>query len=214
MVLLRQSGPAAAAAEPPGQARLGPAEALVLGARPDEVVLTARGGRLAWAQSDHAAAYSIAFVDVMRPIGPLLEEETYRQERRRLEQEIDAADQELARREAALRDAAGHIDPATPQARAFLAERERWGIERARRMARLAASHIESAYREVVAAVEVVAQRRGVDIVWRFVPTAEPFDAFGGPQAYSAILNRTVLRYPEALDITDDVLKELAIDAD
>ena len=59
----------------------------------------------------------------------------------------------------------------------LLQERERWRREGAKRLGKLAAEQIEQAYRDLVAAVEVVAERRDIDLVFRFIPTGNDFDA-------------------------------------
>ncbi len=93
-------------------------------------------------------------------------------------------------------------------------EYEQWRRERARRRGKLAAHQIEDSYRELVAAVEVVAERLDIDLVFRFIPTTNEFQALNPPQAYTAVRARLALKYPEALDITDQVLEELALEVE
>ena len=59
------------------------------------------------------------------------------------------------------------------------------------------------------AAIDRIAERRGIDIVYRFVPGDTAFDAETHDQAMLSIETRTALRYPTELDITADVLAEI-----
>ena len=79
-------------------------------------------------------------------------------------------------------------------------------------MGKLTADQIEDAYRDLVAAVEVVSERRQIDLVFRFIPTDADFLTQNPPQAYIAVRARIALKYPEALNITDEVLEELAVE--
>ena len=63
----------------------------------------------------------------------------------------------------------------------------------------------------MTAAVDVVADRGKVDFVFRFVPTAQAFDAATPADAMLGVQVRTFLRYPEAVDLTPELLKELSL---
>ncbi len=211
----------AVAADDPSADQLGPAEALTLVDKDHRLVLRNQAGRLSWGDSDHARAYSIGFVHVGKAVGPLLKAEQYAEERDQLEEEIRATDEELDASIAAFMEEHRDLDRDDPLAedvaRAYqqpVQERERWRLVRARRRGRLTADHMEHVFRDIVAAVEVVADRRDIDIVWRFVPTADAFPGGTPTQASMAIGARLVLRYPEALDITDEVLQELALEVE
>lgn len=195
---------------------LGPADSLTLVDGGDELVLRNRGGRLGWADDDFARAHSIAFVHVGRAMGPLLEAERYVEEYSRAEGEIREAAEEVNQRIVDFQQEHQNVAPDDPDAQqiqqafqALLQEREQLRMDSTRRLGELAASQIERAYRDLVAAVEVVADRRHIDIVYRFIPTANEFEAVNPPQAYTGIRARIALRYPKSLDITDAVLEEL-----
>jgi hypothetical protein len=87
-----------------------------------------------------------------------------------------------------------------------------WQQSALQRTGKLDADQLERAYRELVAAVEIVADRRGIDMVYRFIPTGEPFEAENPEQAMMAIRLRDALRYPTELDITADVMEELHLE--
>lgn len=214
--LLQATGGAAHAAAPPGPApagTLGPADTLALAGDGGDLVLRNRAGRLAWEDSDHARAMSIGFVHLDKVLDPLLASEKYTEDRDRLQQEIAKRDEEIMSRMDAMRTQPG-FNPTSPEAQQLGTEAEQWRMERVQRMGQLAATQIEDAYRDLVAAVDVVADRRSIDLVLRYAPASDPFDANGTVQAYTAIRERIVLRSPASLDITDGVLEELALRAE
>jgi Skp family chaperone for outer membrane proteins len=217
--LFGQAGASAAADPVTAGDQLGPAETLTLVEDEKQLVLRSRGERLAWSDSDHARAFSIGFVHVGRAVGPLLEAEEYEEELVRLREELQGRDREMTERIAGFLEENREVGPDDPRAaeiqRAYqmmVQELERVRMEGTQRLDQLRAGHVELAYRDFVAAVEVVAQRRQIDIVLRFVPTANDFQAKGLAAAYTGVRARIALKYPEALDITDAVLEELAIE--
>ncbi len=200
---------------------LGPAQTLSLVENGRELLLRNRDGRLAWDDNDYARAYSIAFVHIGRAIGPLLEAEEYVEEYQRLDAEVREKDEEIAQRIFEFREEHKDVAPDDPDAgqiqQAFqllLQEREQWRIEGTRQLGQLAADQVERAYRDLIAAVEVVAERRRIDLVYRFIPTGNEFMAANPPQAYTGIRARIALKYPESLDITDAVMEELALEVE
>ncbi len=46
----------------------------------------------------------------------------------------------------------------------------------------------------------------------RFIPADLDFDAVNPAQAYTGIRGRLALKYPESLDLTDDVIEELGLE--
>ncbi|MCA9290310.1 MAG: hypothetical protein KDA25_04220, partial [Phycisphaerales bacterium] len=91
-------------------------------------------------------------------------------------------------------------------------EYDRWQSEQRAKLAALGADQIERAYRDLVAAVDVVASKKRIDIVYRFIPTNDPFQAPTPDAAQAAVSLRTALKYPSGLDITPEILDELALD--
>ena len=219
--VLSDSGSRAHADTGDGPDQLGPASALTLVDGDKPLVLRNKAGRLTWGDSEHARALSIGLVHVGKAMGPLLDAEQYIEERQRLEEEIREVDEDLQARIEAFREEHRDVAPDAPEAaevarvhQLLMQEFEQWRRERARRLGKLAADQIEDSYRELVAAVEVVAERLDIDLVFRFIPTANEFQALNPPQAYTAVRARVALKYPEALDITDQVLEELALEVE
>jgi Skp family chaperone for outer membrane proteins len=103
--------------------------------------------------------------------------------------------------------------PPPPEAQqevmALQREYQGWLESTRRRDEKLGAEQFEQAYRELVAAVETVADKESIDLVFRFYPTAEPFKSERMGEALSQIQSRTFLKYPASIDITPEVMKAL-----
>lgn len=219
-VLANGHGSEAWAEGPADREHLGPAGTLTLvDAQDDPLVLRNIDGRLAWADGDHARALSIAFVHVGKAMGPLLEAARYQEEYAVLEAELRERDEKLAEAMFAFREEHKDVQPDDPDAaeiqqafQAMLQQREQLRVAGTRRLGALAAEHIERAYRDLVAAVEVVAGQRGIDLAYRFIPTGNEFKSVTPPQAYTSVRARIALKYPPGLDITDEVMEELALE--
>ncbi len=215
-------GSPAAMAEPSLIAdELGPATSLILTGEDEPLVLRNSTGHLAWADNAHAQAYSMAFVAPGKAMGPLLEAEQFVEERQELDDELRRNDQEFMRRIRAYEQQNADVAPDDPRAievqetyQAMRVEYDQWRAEASARMGQLRATQVEKAYRDMVAAVEVVSERQSIDIVFRFIATADDFGAVNPPQAYLATRQRLALVYPEALDITDAVLEELSVETE
>ncbi|MEC8817794.1 MAG: histidine kinase dimerization/phospho-acceptor domain-containing protein, partial [Planctomycetota bacterium] len=80
------------------------------------------------------------------------------------------------------------------------------------RITKLEAEQLERSYRELIEATEIVADQRSIDFVFRFIPTAEAFGTQNAEQAMLQIQLRTFLKYPEAVDITGQVIEELDLE--
>ncbi len=57
-----------------------------------------------------------------------------------------------------------------------------------------------------------MSERRQIDLVFRYIPTDADFLTPNPAQAYIAVRARIAVKYPEALNITDEVLEELALE--
>jgi hypothetical protein len=76
---------------------------------------------------------------------------------------------------------------------------------------KLGSEQIETAFHELVDAVDIVAERLGVDVVIRFVPASEPFESETLDQASDQVSRRILLHHPEAIDLTEKVAQELGV---
>jgi len=188
-----------------------------------ELVLANRGGRLAWDDAPTHQAWAMATVNDQRVISALMASESIEEERTALREELQARAAEYEQRMQTIIEEAEGLDPETnprdeqavqeafQRYQQVQAEYQQWQQEAQARGDRLEAAMLEDAYEEMVAAVEVVADRRDVDLVLRAVP---PDAEFTGPDPRSVSLSmrmRTAILAPGGLDMTVDVLEELGL---
>jgi len=184
-----------------------------------ELALRNRGGRLAWGDEAHDRAHAVGLAHVGRLVTGVLETEAYTSRRQDQFEEFQEALAEGQATVEALFERLQEMDQSDP---AFPGLREQFNqayqeyqaLEREqirKDQARFAAL-ITEAYQEVVAAVDAVAERQGIDLVLRFVPQDEPLEPENPQQAQLFVRTRTALHYPEGLDITPAVMEELALD--
>lgn len=183
------------------------------------VVLRATKGRLAWGDRPHARAYNTAFVHIGKIMAQLMKSEALEEDRDRLIADLEEREMEYREQLESIGDRLQELDPESDDAKQKYAEGSEiykqyteWQQKAMERRGRLDAEHLERAYRELIAAVEVVAARQDVDLVYRFIPTDDAFDAEDPDAAINAIRLRTALLYPSELDLTDEVMEELSLE--
>lgn len=199
---------------------LGPTDGVVFAGEDDNITLRNEEGHLVWSDNEHGRMYAFAFVDQQKIISKLLETETFKDERERLTEEIKAEQQDWNQREAGLRekyaDFAGPDDPRAEEAQADFGELRaafsEWQQLANQSVNDMAVSQLKQGYQEMLDAVDLIADQRGIDIVLRFTPRDEELAAGISGQTMLDIRMRTALRYPDGLDITPDVLDEMALD--
>ena len=216
--LLSSSGKAAFAEAATWLQELGPAESLKLVEGDKEIAVRNRAGRLAWGDGDFKQAYSVAFVDISKALNPLMDSQAFKEERETLRKELETAETEYKGKLDAYGEEIQAMDRESPQAQEKLGEARKlyeeyldWGQKAMARRNELDARHLQQAYREMTSAANVVADKLGVDIVLRFIPTDAEFKATDAEQALTEIRLRSAVKYPERLDITTEVLEELSI---
>ncbi|MDZ4828963.1 MAG: OmpH family outer membrane protein [Phycisphaerae bacterium] len=204
---------------------LGPADALILNdAKPAKgqegkpVRVKAEGGRVSWSDQPTARAWSMAAVNVDRTMKAILSGSTYADKRKELETETKKQDEEFGKRLEELKKKYSNLEPNSPDVgqaqqefNALRDEYNRWREGSLRINEKLVAEQIEKGYRELINAVEILSDKEGIDLVVRFLPTAEPFAADNLAGAREQVIGRSLLRYPEAIDITAEILKELGV---
>ena len=194
---------------------LGPASSLELeGEKP--LVIRNEEGRIAWNDEAPSRAWSIGAVHIDRIIKEMIQSEVYAGERQDLESELRELDSEFSDRQKSIQDEFGEIgedDPNFPAAQAqmqgLMQEYQQFAQMAQGRMAQLQAEQLERSYRDLIEAIEVVADKAEVDLVYRYIPTSEPFMNSSVEQAMLQIQMRPFLRYPDSIDLTAKVLKEL-----
>jgi len=203
---------------------LGPASSVTLENEDAEsLTLIVADKRLAWGDSPQKRLYSAGYVHIGKALSALLKGDSFIEENEALQGELQAAQQALME---AFKSVQERIEGLTPEDSEFeaiskegqslLQQRDRLIQQASVAKATLGAEQVERAYRELVDAINVVADRLEIDLVHRFIPTDDPFEVQPGPGAFQAamlqIRLRSVLRYPEDIDITSEVLDELGIE--
>ncbi|MDP6158058.1 MAG: OmpH family outer membrane protein [Phycisphaerales bacterium] len=203
---------------------LGPASSLTLeNEEAESVTLKVADKRLAWGDTAQTRLYSVGYVHIGKALSELLQGASYIEENQALQEELQAAQQLLME---AFQSVQERMEGLTPEDSEFeeiskegqglLQQRDRLIQQANAAKATLGAEQVERAYRELIDAINVVADRLEIDMVHRFIPTDDPFEVQPGPGAFQAamlqIRLRSVLRYPEDIDITSDVLNELGLE--
>jgi len=166
-------------------------------------------------------SWSVGAVHVDKILKKLLDNKSYTEERARFDEEGKKQGEEFQKEMESLKSQYGNKgkdDPDFPKGQAAvqaLFERyQKWNAGMQAAQGKLMAEQVEKAYRELVTVVDVVSDRRKVDVVYRFIPSATPFDSQDLGNAMIQVQARTFLRAPETIDLTADVLKELNLPAD
>ena len=201
---------------------LGPAAAITLDpADEDGAALTMRNedDRLAWGSHPQQRLWSMGFVHLGPVLTQLMNAEALQEEMQELTEELQGIDTEFQEGLMEIQQEMDGVDPEAPEAqeifqRGQMLYQEYQQFQQAAnaRQQQMGASHLESAYREITAAVNVVADRLDLDIVMRFIPPDDEFVITNEAAAVNQIRLRSLLRYPDACDITSDVLEELNLE--
>ncbi|MHC5113245.1 MAG: OmpH family outer membrane protein [Planctomycetota bacterium] len=176
-------------------------------------------GRIAWGKSPSERIHSEAFVYIGRILKQLMNSEQFEEDRERLFAELSEKEADFRTQLDEVGARLQEMEPDSPEARETYQEGQEiyqqymdWQQEALVQRGTMDAEHLERAYREMTAAVEVVASRKSIDLVYRFIPTDEPFNADNPESAMNAIRLRTAVLYPKGLDITDEVMEELSLE--
>lgn len=219
LALLRIGG-SSGVADPVGHwlETLGPAKSLELTGT-DPLLVRNADGRIGWGEEPTSRAWSIGSVHIDDVIKKLLQTEDYLGEREELQTELKEIEAEFNERAQEIQGEYGEIgedDPQFPEAQgrmqALMQEYQQFTQLSRGRITKLEAEQLERSYRELIEATEIVADQRSIDFVFRFIPTAEAFGTQNAEQAMLQIQLRTFLKYPEAVDITGQVIEELDLE--
>jgi Skp family chaperone for outer membrane proteins len=222
MVLAAQlAAPRAADARATPAADLGPAQAVLLEGKDGPLKLANAGGRPGWGDDATAKSWSMGAVNVDKVLKKLLANKSYQDEVNRFNEDTEKQAGEFQKEMESLKAEYGNKgkdDPDLAKGQAAfqsLVERyQKWngGVQAAR--GKLMADQVEKAYREMVTAVDTICERRHIDIVYRCISTAQPFESIDPMGAMIQVQARTFLHVPESIDLTADVMKELNLSAD
>lgn len=197
---------------------LGPADELVLLHDGKEVEVGAVGNGLSWGERPTDRSWSIGAVDVPKLLRSLMDSERFSEDRMALQKEVEEQSREFEERFESFREENAELGPDDPEFATaqgtwdvMMREYQEWQQGTMRIQQKLGAEQIEAGYRELVEAVDIVAEREGVEIVLRFVPVSDPFESDDMDRASNQVRQRLLLRYPEALDLTSKVESELGL---
>ena len=201
---------------------LGPAAAITLDPADDDgTALTLRNedDHLAWGSHPQQRLWSIGCVHLGPVLTQLLDSEALQEEKKELSEELQGIDAEFQERLREIQSEMDGVDPEDEGAQEIFQrgqilyqEYQQFQQVANNRQQQMNSTQLESAYREITAAVNVVADRLDLDLVMRFIPPDDPFVITNAAAAVSQIQLRTMLRYPEACDITSEVLEELNLE--
>jgi Skp family chaperone for outer membrane proteins len=199
-------------------ADLGPADSLKLSDGDKELVLRNKKSRLSWGEGEFRQTYTIAFIDISKVLNPLMDAAALKEDREKLDKELQGTETDYKSKLDAFGEEIKNLDRQSPEGQAKLAEARKvyqeymeWGQKSMEQRNKLHAQQLEKSYKELVSAVDVVSEKLGVDIVLRFIPTEKDFTAEDPESALTEIRLRTAVKYPNALDITSEVMEELSI---
>lgn len=192
---------------------LGPADAVVLSGKDGSITLANHGGRVGWSDDATARGYSMGTLHVGRVMKAVLMRDSFVQERTVLQEAYEAKAKAFDERRQEILQ--GDLnDPArrtkTEQLRS---EINQWMQSAQKEASDLSSRQFQEAYAEIREAVEVVADRRKVDLVVRYTPPAEKIRPGSDDDLARQALARTFVRVPEAIDLTDDILREMNLTA-
>ena len=197
---------------------LGPADRLLLNQDDGEIDVTAEKNGISWGDRPTDRSWSMGCVDVPRLISRLMEAERFTEDRRALQEEAEEQNRTFEERFESFREEFGELTPEDPafagvqnQWQAMMQEYQQWQQGTMAVQQKLGAEQVEIAYRELVEAVDIIAEREGVELVLRFVPVADPFNVDSLDLAGDQVRRRLFLRYPESIDLTEKVETELGL---
>ncbi|MDG2094016.1 MAG: OmpH family outer membrane protein [Phycisphaerales bacterium] len=196
---------------------LGPASQLTLQAEDGSMSdLKMVDGRLSWGVEPQQSTQSVAYVHIGALLPLLMSQEERVEERAALRERLTEDAQVLIDQLDTIKSNMEDLTPGEEEHQAQLQmgqaiaqqlqsfQQEAIAEEDAK-----TSEQLEKCYRELVAAVNVVADRQKIDTVFRFIPTDDEFSTGDSNSAMLQIRLRTFLRYPDRDDITEDIAEEL-----
>ena len=200
--------------------KLGPVESLTIHGADKELTITNSEGRISWGDEKTSRAWSVGFMEVGKALSQLMKADHFIDAREELNEVLEKSMLSAKESLDALREEGQQLQPDDPSIPEM---RQRWDrtyaeLQRLQKLAtetraRLLAEQMESSYNEIVEAVNVVAERLKIDMVLRFIPPDGEFNQGNPDSMIMQIRLRTALRLPEGIDVTDEVLAELGLDA-
>ena len=199
--------------------KLGPIDSITF-AGDEELTITNADDHISWGEEKTSTVWSVGFMETGKALSQLLQAEHFLDARDDLNEELKDKMSGIRDVLQSLREEGEALDPDDPSAPEL---RQRWesayaefqsmqkiGVE-VRSV--LVAEQMESSYNEILEAVNVVSERMNIDMVLRFIPPDGEFEQGNPDSTLRQIRLRTALRLPDGIDITEEVLTELGLDA-
>ena len=196
---------------------LGPASQLTLQAEDGSMSdLKMVDGRLSWGVEPQQSTQSVAYVHIGALLPLLMSQEERVEERAALRERLTEDAQVLIDQLDTIKSNMEDLTPGEEEHQAQLQmgqaiaqQLQSFQQEAIAQEDAKTSEQLERCYRELVAAVNVVADRQKIDTVFRFIPTDDEFSKGDSNSAMLQIRLRTFLRYPDRDDITEDIAEEL-----
>lgn len=200
---------------------LGPADFIELIDENGEIVkLRAAKGRIAWSDHRSGRALSVAFVQVIEVIQKAMDTEEMRALAKSKTEEHDNRYREYAAKFEEFKKRTEGLGTSDPRYREIYAEYqaltkeyEAWTQSEKQETNRLHLVALTKGRADFQAAIEVVAKRMDIDVVLQSHSPTEKLDDDYSRATYD-LQGQDVVHYPDAIDITTDVCKELGITLD
>ena len=199
--------------------KLGPVDSITLSGSQGDVTITNTGERISWGDEETSKAWSVGFMETGKAIDQLMQADHFVEAREDLEEELEEEIASVRKTLDEILERGRDLDPNNPsvpevrkqweQTYKKFEQLQKKGI---RMLSKLASDHLQESYKEVLEAVNVIADRMNIDIVLRFIPPEDEFKGDSRDTTLTQIRLRTALRVPKGIDITDEVLSELGLE--
>ena len=218
-LLIGRPGPDSSAnARAVNMADLGPAQNILLESKDGVLILRNEANHLAFGDQPTSRVWSIAAVHLDKVLKKMLTNERFVEERNQFDEAAKEQNADFERQMEEIKAKYGEMPKDNPdlakgkeEMQSLYTRYQKWNEGVSGSQSKLMAGQVESAYKELVTAVDVVADRQKIDVVYRFIPAAVPIETSQLGDTMLQVQARTFLRAPESLDITADVMKELGL---
>jgi hypothetical protein len=218
LLLGRPTPDTSANARAVNMADLGPAQNILLEGKDGVLTIRNDANHLAWGDQPTSRVWSCGAVHLDKVLKKLLANTRFMDERSQFEEAAKKQSADFERQLEAIKAKYGDMPKDSPdlskgkeEMQTLYVQYQKWNEGVSASQSKLMAGQVESAYRELVTAVDVVADRQKIDVVYRFIPAATQFESAQLGDAMVQVQARTFLRAPESLDITAEVMKELGL---
>jgi Skp family chaperone for outer membrane proteins len=203
----------------PSPTRIGPAEAVdLVDKEGKKLSVQVADGRISWSNQPTSRALSFAVVEAGPIISDMMNRSQLAEEAQKLKDEADVEYAAMTAKTEALRRQLEGVDRASPEYRKVYEDYEqlrkeydKWSNEMTKRHDALRVKQVSKVYEELIAAIEIVADRLDIDIVLQARETSDEISQTDYARAAWDVALRLVLKYPKSIDITEQVRQELGV---